>query len=167
MASKKVAFFATGHRPDKVGGYSTDALKRLIAFFEIQLKPLKKEIKIMNVGMAQGVDTAVAIACIRLKIPIRACIPCDNQEKIWPEEAQARYRKILEKAAETVIVNPGEYAGWKMHARNEYMVDNSEKGVCLHNGTSGGTWSCLYYSNYKKVPVMNLWKEWQEFKHAN
>jgi uncharacterized phage-like protein YoqJ len=48
------------------------------------------------------------------------------------------------------IVNPGEYAAWKMQKRNEWMVDRCTALIAVYNSDqTGGTRNCVEYA--KKV----------------
>ncbi|MGE8453031.1 MAG: SLOG family protein, partial [Pseudomonadales bacterium] len=99
-------YAATGHRPDKIGGYSKDALRVQIKVAKRYLK--KKEPDKIISGLALGWDTAWAIAGIQLEIPVIAAVPFKGQEKSWPEESQERYRRILKACDEVKYVcSPG------------------------------------------------------------
>lgn len=146
---------ATGHRPDKLGGYSDEVLEKLVQLAGSQLDYLSPDK--MIVGMAQGWDWAVAYACIRRAIPYVAAVPCKGQEKRWPPEAQARYRNLLVCAHEVVILAPF-FTPAAMYARNRWMVDHSESVLALWNGDeTGGTYQCYKYALQKKRHIVNCW----------
>jgi len=150
---------ATGHRPDKLGGYGDEVTARLIAVAEKGLLRLKPSG--MIVGMALGFDLAVAAACVRLDVPFKAAVPFPGQEARWPEATKERYRLLLSRAEEVVFVSDGVYAAWKMHKRNEWMVDRSSAVVALYDGSrEGGTFRCVEYARKKKREVHNLWGDW-------
>lgn len=148
----------TGHRPDKLGGYSPAVTDRLIALGERALRDLGVTEAI--VGMALGWDMAVAQAAINLQIPFVAAVPFEGQESRWPDASQLRFRELLAQAARVVIVSSGGYSPRKMHTRNEWMVDNSQRLVALHDGSSGGTGSCVKYARSRRVEVCNMWPFW-------
>ena len=157
----------TGHRPNKLGGYSADVLNRLADFATAELLELCPEL--VYTGMAQGFDLAVAWACLHLDIPYVACIPFKGQEQIWPEETQERYRLLVSKASEVVTVSKGSYAPWKMLTRDYYMVDqlsllDGDKLLALYNGdTSGGTFKTVRYAENRNKPIENCWQRWLNF----
>jgi uncharacterized phage-like protein YoqJ len=148
----------TGHRPDKLLGYSPAARQRVEAFAEQCLRDMRPAQLIT--GMAQGWDQALAVAAVKLGIPFLAAVPCDGQESVWPEPAQVLYRSLLAKAGQVVVVSPGAYAGWKMQKRNEFMVDAGTEVLALWNGSDGGTANCVHYAMKKKVPITNVWPQW-------
>lgn len=150
----------TGHRPNKLGGYDDRITLRLTGLAKRHLGDAKTVIS----GMALGWDTAVALAAIELGKPLICAVPFDGQEKAWPSSAQKRFNSILELAHEVVIVSPGEYAHWKMHARNKWMVHRADVMLALWDGSSGGTGSCLAVADGKSRPVFNVWKEWEKIR---
>src|SRR5262245_51039450 len=98
---------ATGHRPDKLGGYGPHVLGKTIP---IALKYLrdpptvgKTEVKGVISGMALGWDTAVALAATSLQIPL-TCAIIEGMEKRWPAADQRLYKNILKLAADVVAI---------------------------------------------------------------
>jgi uncharacterized phage-like protein YoqJ len=148
---------ATGHRPDKLGGHTNMArlaLGGLATEYLNRVRPSR-----MIVGMALGWDQAVAGACVALDIPFVAAVPFEGQESRWPPEAQKLYRWLLTMAEDVEVVSafPGARA---MQFRNEWMVDQAEAVVALHDGSWGGTFNCVEYARKRGVPVENLWARW-------
>lgn len=149
---------ATGHRPDKLGGYDakTENALRLLAHRKlVELRPDE-----VITGMALGWDQSVASAAMLAGIPFVAAIPFETQERKWPAHAQKVYREILAAASRVEIVSTGGYANWKYQKRNAWMVDNSDSILALWNGTAGGTANCVGYAGTKHKPIINLWNEW-------
>lgn len=68
----------TGHRPDKLGGYSNEVTQKLIRVCRFGLEKLQPSLVIS--GMALGYDQALAEAAIELKIPFHAYCPCYGQD---------------------------------------------------------------------------------------
>lgn len=153
-------YSATGHRPDKLGGYGDDVRGRLtaLAIAFLERNPPEKIIT----GMALGWDLAWAQAGLLLKIPVIAAIPFKGQEGKWPQSSQDYYNNILDQCSEVVEVNPPGYQIWKMFKRNEYMVDNSDVVVALWDGSKGGTYSCVSYAEKQKKKIINLWNRYEE-----
>src|SRR4051812_18107278 len=105
---KLVAF--TGHRPDKLGGFSlpNPTYKHVCKEIEKVLKECKPD-KIIS-GMALGVDQWAANVAIKLGIPFIAAVPFLGQEGKWPNSSQQVYKKLMDLAAEVVVVSEGGYA---------------------------------------------------------
>jgi len=145
----------TGRRPQYIGGYDipNPTYNYIITNTKDLLLKLKPEYCIS--GGALGFDTWCAELCIELDIPYVLAIPHDGQELIWPQQSKEKYKYLLSKSKENVIVSKGKYASWKMHFRNEYIVDNSDVIIaCIDPDTkSGGTYSCVQYANSKNKTV--------------
>lgn len=154
---------ATGHRPEKCGGYSKHAqlrLKELAIDWLVALTP-RGAIS----GMALGWDTAIVEACLDLQLPYVACIPFEGQDTKWFPESRRAYRTYLDRAANVIVCSSGKYAPEKMQIRNERMIDLALKKapgpensilLALWDGTSGGTKNCLSYAD-SRIPTFNTW----------
>ena len=136
----------TGHRCNKIGGYNlpNPIYNYICQQTEKALLQLKPE-KCIS-GMALGYDSYAANVCIKLNIPFLAAIPFIGQEKAWPFPSQQTYHKLLNKAAEKVIVCEGDYAAYKMQTRNEWMVNNCDLLLACWDGSNGGTGNCVKYA---------------------
>lgn len=147
---------ATGHRPDRLGGYGADIEGRLIAIAEqwiTEAEPAK-----VIIGMALGWDQAVGKACLTRGVPYVAAVPFIGQANKWPPESQAGYWRLLDKASSIVTISDGPYTSKAMQLRNRWMVDNCESVVALWDGFLGsGTANCIEYALKKRRPIVNLW----------
>jgi len=153
----------TGHRPNKLGGYSDANTAFLSTIAETWLKA-NTPAKVIS-GMALGWDMSLALATLRLNMRLVAAVPFEGQESTWPERSQKLYREVLNKASKVVLVTAGGYAPWKMHLRNQWMVDNCDKVLALYNGDpTGGTANCIRYAMLKNKPVDNVWDEYVRCK---
>lgn len=160
MISPVNSLAVTGHRPNKLGGYTQQAHDRLLKLAISELTEIKPSRVIT--GMALGWDQAIAEAAIELSLPFSAYVPCDGQQSCWPTESQKIYDNLLSNAAEIIIVSPGPYAAWKMHARNKAMVNACERLLALFSGSPGGTASCVTYAETVKRPIINCWDRYIE-----
>lgn len=148
----------TGHRPNKLGGYSDDVYNRLITLAE---KWVSNKEEMVLTGMALGWDQACAQACLNKGTDYTAVIPFEGQEKVWPATSRRKWAMLVGKATEQVVVSTGSYAAWKMHRRNEWMVNKSDMVIALWDGVKqGGTWKCIEYALKKDKEVFNLWGIW-------
>lgn len=155
---------ATGHRPQKTGGFSEDAqllLKQVAVDWLAALKP-----RGCISGMALGWDTAIVHACLNLGLPYVACIPFRGQESQWPLQSRREYANYIRHASKVIVCSPGGYSPQKMQIRNERMVDIAVKNgdpadalvLAMWDGTSGGTRNCLYYSR-TRIRAVNAWSD--------
>lgn len=150
----------TGHRPDKLGGYSQEALRKLVVISQRYIDTLPEKPIILS-GMALGWDQALAWAAINSGCEWWAYVPFKGQEMHWPEDSQAMYHLLLRNASHTVICSEGGYAAWKMQHRNKLMVDDSDCILAMFDGSPGGTANCIKYAELKKKPVVNLYNEFK------
>ncbi len=154
--------FVTGHRPDKLGGYSVEAHDRLVDFCRTLV--VSPDIQTVITGMALGFDQAVAEACYKEGVPFHAYVPFLGQQNRWPLKAKQKYEKLLRRASEVVVVSSGGYGAWKLQIRNQAMVDVGDRGIALWNGSPGGTSNCLTYAKTRGREVQNVWDLWEEYK---
>lgn len=161
----RIAF--TGHRPDKLGGYHSNALQTAVrkALFETLANAVTDGPLVAMSGMALGVDTWAAEACVELRIPFIAAVPFRGQDSRWPHRSQAVYKSLLDKAQEVVVVSPGAYSVQAMHRRNEHMVDWAHHLLAVWDGSPGGTAACVAYARKRKRILNNLWRdEWEPLR---
>jgi uncharacterized phage-like protein YoqJ len=153
-----VILAATGHRPDKLGGYGRDVQERLEKLAYDELLHVRPAWVIS--GLALGWDTAIARAALKLQIPLAAAIPFEGQESKWPDESQVEYHAIRARASWLIVVCPGGYGREKMQIRNRWMVDYSSALLALWNGTAGGTANTVRYAGQVGRATRNCWDRW-------
>lgn len=153
---------ATGHRPDKLfpGGWQADRERwesRLTDFAADHL--VEQQPSEVISGMALGWDTAIALAALRLGIPLTAAVPFEGQERLWPGRDQVRYREILEQAAHVEIVCRHKLT-IAFAIRNEWMIDRCGRLLALYDGSHGGTHNAVSYARAWCVDTVNVWDQW-------
>lgn len=153
-----VAF--TGHRSDKLGGYSEpnplrDQIKRWLTNLLSYYKSEHPELRAIS-GMALGVDQWAAEVCIDLGIPFTAAVPFHGQASKWPQLSQERYEQLIQQAARVECVCEGGYAPEKMQRRNEWMSDHADVLIAVWDGTAGGTANCVRYAEKTGKKVVSL-----------
>jgi uncharacterized phage-like protein YoqJ len=142
-----VAF--TGHRPHKLCGRRVEHyVRERIREELLSLRP-----RLVISGMALGVDQWAAQIALEMQLPLLAAVPFLGQDAKWTKRQQAHYRRLLDKAAEVVIVSSGGYTKRKMDRRNEYMVHRCDVLIAVWNGTAGGTANCVHYAQIAKRDI--------------
>lgn len=146
----------TGHR--KLLGKQPEVFSRtqkILRTIQEQYQALGVQVE-LNTGMALGFDQLVCDVCLELEIPYVAVVPCDGQDALWPVAQKDRYARLLSQATRTVQVTPGPYEAWKMHARNGWIVNNSDQMVVHWDGFyQGGTGNCMKLVKSKKLFFQN------------
>lgn len=109
-------------------------------------------------GGALGGDTWAAEEVLDMKkkyphIKLIICEPYWGRYMTWSQDNQERYLRICRAANSIVTVNNEPYERWKMHARNNWMVDRSTLGIALLRSDvrEGGTFNCTTYARRKKI----------------
>lgn len=97
-------------------------------------------------GMAVGFDTMLARIAVKHSIPFDAYVPCENQDRLWPEEARREYRELLKKAATVRMIRTGPYSALKMKLRDEALVDDCDTLLACFDGSAGGTAGTVAYA---------------------
>jgi uncharacterized phage-like protein YoqJ len=151
---------ATGHRPDKLGGYGNPVASQRLMDLAADHIDKARPAKVIS-GMALGWDTAFGWAAVHLRIPLIAAVPFRGQESRWPVSSQTLYRLLLDRAEDVVVVCDGGYAVWKLQKRNEWMVDHADRMCALWDGSAGGTRNCVEYALNKGKPVTTLYQAWK------
>ena len=141
---------ATGHRPDKIGGYDYYAPQRVWIRNRMRSELMDLMPEYVISGMALGIDQDWAQVAIDLAIPFIAALPFTGQESQWPKSSQDYYHSLLEQAHRIVVVSSGGYAAHKMQVRNEWMVDNCTDLFAFWDGSDGGTGNCVKYAQRTK-----------------
>lgn len=109
-------------------------------------------------GMAEGFDLLAADAAMDLGLEVWAARPWTGHKvgKDW----QGIYEQVLGYATIIkVVTEASTYPGhWCMHARNKWMVDNSNVVLSYMNPEkqSGGTFQCVKYAKSVGRPVANI-----------
>lgn len=126
--------------------------------FQWFLNSFKPELVIT--GMALGYDQLCAVSCLEMQVPFEAAVPFAKQQSKWPLVAQETYSTIISGASKITVVSTGEYAAWKMHARNAYIVNNSHVIVGYLNPKkhSGGTFQTMQMASLQKKPTYNIYE---------
>lgn len=147
---------ATGHRLKRLGGYDQHTKDKVYRVAHDALEVLSPTTVIS--GMALGWDMAVAQAALDLKIQLFAYVPFEGQEKMWPVESQIYYRMLVDRAAARKVCSTGGYAAYKMHIRNEKMINDADEVLALWDGVKGGgTYAAVQYARGKQKRIHNVW----------
>lgn len=148
----------TGHRPQQIDNnfdYTSSAWQWIRSELTKTFEFHKPDMIIS--GMALGVDMLAVEVALDLGIKVRAAVPFEGQELKWPTAQQKIYRDLLSKCNDVFMVSDGGYAPWKLHARNQFIVDNSHFMVAVWNGNKlGGTFSTVVYAEKRERSIYQI-----------
>lgn len=158
----KYVVCGTGHRPNKLGGYSIDAAFRtemkIVDWLDEKGGDFRDNLVIIS-GGALGWDQALARAAARCGVPYLMYLPFEGFDSRWPPSSRKELEGLCSAALDVVYVEEPGYAPWKMQRRNEAMVDTSDLVLACWNGTQGGTANCVRYAEKIGRPIVNLWSD--------
>lgn len=147
---------ATGHRPDKLGGYNpANPVRRWVREQLWTVVEHERPSRMIS-GLALGVDQDWAALAILAGVPLVAAVPFAGQELLWPSESRCVYRKLIAAADEIVVVSEGGYAPAKMFARNIWMVDHCDAIAAVWDGSLGGTAHCVAYADKRGRRIIRI-----------
>src|SRR5688572_7452942 len=93
---------ATGHRPDKLGGWSDQGhamdsviRERLMSLAHMHLLATNPA-RVIS-GMALGWDQVWCQAALEAGVRVYAAVPFNGQEAKWRPDSRAFYRRLLER----------------------------------------------------------------------
>lgn len=154
----------TGHRPQKLpwGFDETDqrceALKRKLR--SVIKLAITHGITMFYTGMAMGTDLWAAEIVLELRdelhepgIKLVAVIPHSGQESKYPEDLKQRYREIIGKADDTILLQD-HYTDGCMQRHNRFMVDNSSMLIAVYSGDGGGTGYTFDYAKAQGLQII-------------
>ena len=114
----------TGHRPERLRGQE-EVIKEWAATQLTRLQP-----SAIYDGMAQGTDQIVATAAKELNIPIICCYP-------FPKKYYHPIEQWIMENNQVIFVSP-QYSKKAYVIRDNFMVDHSDKLLCVWDGRGGG-----------------------------
>ena len=157
----------TGHRPGYFPfGYDENdsrciELKGKIASVVRQLVE-KKNVKILNTGMALGWDMWTAEEVLKLKkeypdIELHAYVPYDFPNLKWKDESINRYYEILGQCQKVEVVKDKAVKTQLLH-RNRLLVDNANIIVAYFDKDADtyGTAYTINYARQSHKPIINI-----------
>ena len=154
----------TGHRPNRLGGYSPDNPLRAWVVGELRRYLIMLNPSLVYCGMALGFDQWGAALCVELRIPFVAAIPFRTYSARWPVESREVFSSLVGKAESVHVVSSSTLISHAIAARlclqrNVWMVDQLDpKGfdcvvACWDGNENGGTVSTVRYAEKKKIGV--------------
>jgi len=156
---------ATGHRPDKLGGYTQNNATIRRIKNELLVK-LRLCISVYGFdefwsGAAQGFDQLFfeVVEDLRVEFPHiknNIAMPYKDFGENWPEPARKHLKELCCMADKVHIVYEGGFSFGKLNGRNIFMVDKGDGVMACWDGSKGGTYNCIEYAKRKKKPILRL-----------
>ena len=160
MREQSVSF--TGHRPEKIispfveNSEEVNAIK--LELHNAIVRAIDDVYTTFLCVMAMGVDIWAGEIVLGLRrqfknLKLIAVVPFPQQANTWPQEWRIRFRNLLEKTDEVVMISE-HYDSDSFFARNRYLVDYSARLVAVYNQEKkGGTAYTVRYARQQQVDV--------------
>ena len=152
----------TGHRPEKIINPFVENSEEVnmikLELHNAIVRAIDDGHTTFLCGMAMGVDIWAGEIVLGLKrqfkdLKLVAVVPFPQQANSWPQEWRIRFRDLLEKADEVVMVCE-EYDRDCFFQRNRYLVDHSSRLIAVYNQERvGGTAYTVRYARQQQVDL--------------
>lgn len=168
LESNEIHIALTGHRPNKLGGYSIDtpAYRRLQLDMEyyIEYQLITHDVVYCHSGLALGADTiwSKAILAMKKRYPenvfFHAEIPMMSQKDAWFKKSDIDFWLEQVKRADKSTIYDKDFptydeamrkrlAGKVLNQRNIGMIDHADVLLAVYDGkSSGGTKNAVTYA---------------------
>ncbi|MEA2686794.1 MAG: ribonuclease [Actinomycetota bacterium] len=133
----------TGHRPPELGGYEPD--NPVAAGVRAKLTEIlaaKRELHpdlVVVTGLGLGAEQLAAEAAIAAATPFVAVLPYPDADAMWPAEAKATFRRLLDQAQTTIVVQPKkpttkQLAGAALRRRDGWIARHASEAIVVWDG---------------------------------
>lgn len=143
----------TGHRPRSLGLGKFNPRDRFwkdVYNYTYDLLRYSDVDKLIS-GGALGFDMISAKVAVDLNIYLELALPFYGYDRRWSRLDRERIEWLKMRCDHVEVVCQPGYAPWKYHARNHYIVDNSDEMLALYNGNGGGTGETVDYAEKQDV----------------
>lgn len=164
MRSRQISCCFTGHRPEKLPWRYNESDPRCLALKgrirDAVDAAYEEGYRHFLCGMAQGCDLYFCQTVLDLRerhsdVTVEAAIPCPSQDRSWPPEQRARYRRLVAACDFETLVSAA-YTPYCMLRRDRYMVDHVSLLIAAFDGTPGGTRYTMEYAMTRGVSIVDL-----------
>jgi uncharacterized phage-like protein YoqJ len=131
-----------GHRPPELGGYdandiATAVLRRLTEVIDTKAQ-LHADLVVLT-GLGLGAEQLGAEAAGLAGVPYVAVLPYPDQESVWPAASRDRYRRLLDGAQASVVLQAKQpeskqQAGAALARRDGWLARNADEALAVWNG---------------------------------
>jgi ribonuclease HI len=131
-----------GHRPPELGGYQANPVADGVRSKLAEIIRAKRELHddlVVLTGLGLGAEQLGAVAAVEAGVPFYAVLPYPEPESVWPAAAQASFRKLLDAAEGTILLQGRKptsrvQAGAALSRRDAWLARNVDEVVAVWNG---------------------------------
>ena len=132
----------TGHRPPELGGYdpnpSADAVRSKLEEVLAAKRELHPDLVVLT-GLGLGAEQLAAEAAAAAGVPYVAVLPYPDPESQWPESSRREYRRLLDRAQSTVVLQAKapatrQLAGAALRRRDAWLARHAHEALAVWDG---------------------------------
>jgi uncharacterized phage-like protein YoqJ len=129
----------TGARPPNLGGYEENPIAAKVRDRLEEILGAKRELHddlVVLTGLGLGADQLGAEAAVAASVPFFAVLAYPEQEAVWPEASQARYRDLLKQAAGEILLQERrpenrQQAGRALARRDAWLLRHADEALVI------------------------------------
>ena len=129
----------TGARPPNLGGYEENPIAAKVRDRLAEILAAKRELHadlVVLTGLGLGADQLGAEAAVSAGAPFFAVLAYPDQEAVWPEASQARYRDLLKQAAGEILLQERrpenrQQAGRALARRDAWLQRHADEALVI------------------------------------
>jgi ribonuclease HI len=131
-----------GHRPPELGGYDDNPVADRVRGKLAEIISAKRELHpdlVVLTGLQLGAEQLGAEAAAAAGVPYVAVLAYPEQEAVWPRASQERFRRLLDGAAERIVLQrkrpeSRQQAGAALARRDAWLARHSHEAVAVWDG---------------------------------
>ena len=136
-----------GHRPPELGGYdanpTADGVRSKLAEVLAAKRELHPNLVVLT-GLGLGAEQLAAEAAAEAKVPYVAVLPYPDPDSQWPESSRRAYRRLLDGARSTVVLQAKapatrQLAGAALRRRDAWLARHAHEAVAVWDGEEAST----------------------------
>lgn len=128
-----------GHRPPALGGYDDNAVAESVRDRLAEIltaKRLMHDDLLVLTGLGLGAEQLGAEAAVEAGVPFVAVLPYPDPESVWPAASQERFRRLLDLAADRVVLQAKapdnkQQAGGALARRDAWLARHAHEAVIV------------------------------------
>lgn len=133
----------TGHRPPELGGYDEGNpiaadVRRQLTDIVAAKRTMHPELVVLT-GLGLGAEQLGAEAAHDAGVPYVAVLPYPDPDSVWPAASRGRYRRLLDGAASTVLLQTKvpaskQAAGAALARRDAWLARHADEAIAVWDG---------------------------------
>ena len=136
----------TGHRPPELGGYDANPVATSVHAKLAEVLAAKRQLHpdlVVLTGLGLGAEQLAAEAAAEAGVPYVAVLPYPDPDSQWPEGSRRHYRRLLDGARSTVVLQAKApatrpLAGAALRRRDAWLARHAHQAIAVWDGEDPG-----------------------------